>query len=533
MNRNGEEKYGEFWRDESLFCHDLPTIPDPSIGTILVTGATGYIGGRLVPELLARGYSVRVMVREVISVQHEMWPGAEIVVGDALALESLEEALEGVSIAYYLIHSMLLGREDFVKADRQAAANFRCAAEEHGVRRIIYLGGLGDIRSRLSDHLRSRMEVARELSMSRVPVTILRAAIIIGSGSASYEIIKDLVSKMLLIPIPPFARTRCQPISVRDVIKYLVGVMETPITNGLTFDIGGDDIMTYEEMAKVVAAVLHRRRLFFRVPFSYLEFYSYMTSLLTPVPEPITRCLMEGLRNEVVCLDDSIRQYVPFQTVSFRTAIIRALSREEQDKVRTRWSDAYPPAHELAMKLHELDESPGYMAAYSIVTEKEASKLFLSMCRVGGMEGWFHSNWMWRVRGAMDRILWGVGSARGRRHSGGLEVNDVIDFWRVEDIQRDRRLLLRSEMKMPGKAWLEFTLEPAGAGEETSGPRVAEPPTTASAQATGAEGPRPSRLSVKAYYDTSGLMGRLYWYSFLPFHHIIFKGLIRQIEERS
>lgn len=535
MNRNGNKTYGEPWRDEALFCHDLPTSPDPSIGTVLVTGATGYIGGRLVPELLARGYRVRVMVREAFPVHRKMWPGAEIVVGDVLATESLEEALDGVSVAYYLIHSMLLGRSDFANADRQAAANFRRAAEEQSVGRIIYLGGLGDIRSKLSNHLRSRMEVARELSAGTVPVTILRAAIIIGSGSASYEIIKDLVSKVPIMPVPPFARTKCQPIAVRDVIKYLVGVLETPESRGKTFDIGGKEILTYEEMAKIVALVLRKRRFFFPVPFSNLEFYSYVASLLTPVPAPITRCLMEGLRNEVVCLDYSIRLYVPFRAISFRTAIIRALSREEQDRVRTRWSDAYPPAHELAMKLDELEETPNYTAAYSLVTAKDASKLFLSMCRVGGREGWFHGNWMWRVRGAMDRILQGVGSARGRRLSGGLEVNDVIDFWRVEDLQRDRRLLLRSEMKMPGKAWLEFTLDPARVGREgDAGIPVGEAlPARASTPTADEEGPRRSRLSVKAYYHTAGLLGRLYWYIFLPFHHIIFKGLIRQIEERS
>lgn len=373
------------------------------------------------------------------------------------------------------------------------------------------------------------MEVARELSMGSTQVTILRAAIIIGSGSASYEIIKDLVGKLPVIPVPPFARTRCQPISIRDVVKYLVGVLETPITSGLTFDIGGEDVMTYEEMAKIVAGVLQKRRFFFNVPFSNLEFYSYMASLLTRVPAPITRCLMEGLKNKVVCMDDSIREYVPFETVSFRTAIIRALSREELDRVRTRWSNAYPPAHELAMKLHELDGGPNYNAAYSLETEKDSSKLFVSICRVGGREGWFHSNWMWRLRGAMDRIMWGVGSARGRRHGGSLEVNDVIDFWRVEDIQRDRRLLLRSEMRMPGKAWLEFTLEPTEAREGA----VFEEGGAHRAPAPGAESDRRSRLSVKAYYDTSGLFGRLYWYIFLPFHHIIFKGLIRQIEERS
>jgi uncharacterized protein YbjT (DUF2867 family) len=539
MNPNGSETYGEPWRDEAFFCNDLPTRPDPSIGTILVTGGTGYIGGRLVPELLARGYRVRVMVRQELPVHKQMWPGVEIVVGDALALESLEGALDGVSIVYYLIHSMLLGRDDFMSADRQAAANFGSAAVEKGVRRIIYLGGLGDIRSRLSDHLRSRMEVARELSASGVPVTILRAAIIIGSGSASYEIIKDLVSKLPVIPVPPFARTKCQPISIRDVIKYLVGVMETPITTGLTFDIGGDEIMTYEEMAKVVTAVLHKRRFFFHVPFSYLEFYSYLASLLTPVPAPITRCLMEGLRNEVVCLDDSIRQYIPFETVGFRTAIIRALSREDQDRVRTRWSDAYPPAHELAMKLHELEEGPNYTAAYSIVTDKEPSRLFLSICRVGGREGWFHSNWMWRLRGAMDRALRGVGSARGRRHSGSLEMDDVIDFWRVEDIQADRRLLLRSEMKMPGKAWLEFTLESVGREPKAEIPLSDMPtekitvPTGAPAPVNSGEGSGPTKLSVTAYYDTAGMLGCLYWYIFMPFHHIIFKGLIRQIEERG
>jgi len=535
MNRNDDGTYMEPWRDEALFCHDLPTSPDPSIGTILVTGATGYIGGRLVPELLARGYNVRIMVREAFPVHEQIWPGAEVVVGDALALESLEEALQGVSVAYYLIHSMLLGREDFATADRQAAANFRRAAEEQGVQRIVYLGGLGDIRSKLSNHLWSRMEVARELSASTVPVTILRAAIIIGSGSASYEIIKDLVNKVPIIPIPPFARTKCQPIAIRDVIKYLVGVLETPESSGKTFDIGGKEILTYEEMAKIVAQVLRKRRFFFPVPFSYLEFYSYVASLLTPVPAPITRCLIEGLRNEVVCLDYSIRLYVPFRAISFRTAIIRALSREEQDRVRTRWSDAYPPAHELAMKLHELDKGPNYTAAYSLVTEKDASKLFLSMCRIGGGEGWFQNNWMWRVRGAMDRILQGVGSARGRRHSGSLDVNDVIDFWRVEDLQRDRRLLLRSEMKMPGKAWLEFTLEPAGGGrrDDTGVPGEGAVPALAPAPDAGGAAPRRSRLSVKAYYDTTGLLGRLYWYIFLPFHHIIFKGLIRQIEERS
>ncbi len=496
----------EPWKDETLFCHDLPTVPVPEVGLVLVTGATGYIGGRLVPELLARGYRVRVMVRREHPVHRQSWPGAEIVIADALAIESLEAALEGVSVAYYLIHSMLLGREEFVQADRQAALNFKRVAEEQGIKRIIYLGGLGDIRGPLSHHLRSRTEVARELGGGSVPVTILRAAVIIGSGSASYEILKDIVSKLLIIPVPPFGRTKCQPIAIRDVIKYLVGVLETRETTGKTFDIGGRDILTYEEMAKIMAEVLRKRRFFFPVYIGNLNLFSYVASLLTPVPAPITRCLMEGVRNEVICSDFSSRLYIPFRTISFRTAIIRALSREEQDRVRTRWSDAYPPAHELAIKLNELDEGPNYSARYFLDTDKDISNLFYSICRIGGKEGWFHQNWMWRLRGVMDRVLWGVGTARGRRQSGGLEENDVIDFWRVERLQRNRRLLLRSELRMPGKAWLEFTIEPAG---------------------------KRHRLTITAHYHTKSILGRLYWYIFLPFHNNIFEGLLEQIEERS
>jgi uncharacterized protein YbjT (DUF2867 family) len=506
MNENSIDTGSEPWRDEALFCHDLPTNPAPEVGLVLVTGATGYIGGRLVPELLARGYRVRVMVRHEHPVHRQQWPGAEIVIADALAIESLEAALEGVSVAYYLIHSMLLGRKEFMQADRQAASNFRRVAEEQRVERIIYLGGLGDIRGSLSHHLRSRIEVARELGSGSVPVTILRAAVIIGSGSASYEILKDIVSKLAIIPVPPFGRTKCQPIAVRDVIKYLVGCLETPETTGKTFDIGGKDILTYEEMAKIVAEVLGKRRFFLPIYISNLNFFSYLASLLTPVPAPITRCLMEGVRNEVVCSDFASRLYIPFRAISFRTAIVRALSREEQDRVRTRWSDAYPPAYELAMKLHELEEGPNYSVGYFLDTQKEVSNLFRSICRIGGKEGWFHQNWMWRLRGAMDRILWGVGTARGRRQSEGLEENDVIDFWRVEKLERDRRLLLRSELRMPGKAWLEFTIEP----EEEE-----------------------SRLSITAHFYTKRILGRLYWYIFLPFHHNIFQGLLKQIEERS
>lgn len=494
------------WLDPSLFCHDLPTAPNPSLGLVLVTGASGYIGGRLVPELVARGYRVRVMVRGRSPEYARRWPEAQIAVADALDPESLGRALQGVSVAYYLIHSMLLGPGEFAAADIEAARGFRAAAERAGVKRMVYLGGLGDVHGRLSQHLRSRAEVAEELKRGSVPVTVLRAAIIIGSGSASYEIIKHLVSKLPVITVPRAIHSKCQPIAVRDVVKYLVGVLEAPETAGRSFDIGGDEVYTYEELMKAVAEVLQLKRLFIHTRFLGIRAYAYLAGLLTPVPSQITRCLMEGLRNDVVCEGEGIRKIIPFKTVTFREAIVRALSREEQDRVHTRWSDAYPPAHALALKLGELVAGPHYTAAYSLATTKPAAALFDSICRVGGRDGWFHQNWMWRMRGALDRVMLGVGASRGRREAGRLVAHDVVGFWRVEDIEENRRLLLRAEMRLPGRAWLEFRIVDRG---------------------------KDRLLTVAPYYDTSSLAGKAYWYVFLPFHDFIFKGLIKQIERRS
>lgn len=493
-------------RDDSLFCHDLPTRPQPELGKVLVTGASGYIGGRLVPELLARGYRVRVLVRGDAEVYRKRWPDAEVVVGNALDKKGLKDALAGIHTAYYLIHSLLLGPRDFEAADHKAAVNFREAAGEEGLDRIIYLGGLGDCKTSQSRHLQCRMQVADELLAGTVPITILRAAIIIGSGSASYEIIHHLVKKMPLLLIPHWARNKCQPIAVRDVIKYLVGVLEKPETKGKAFDIGGKDVLTYELMLKTFAEITNKKTVFITAPFSSIRFYSYFSSLLTPVPAHITACLMEGLMDEVVCRDEDIKYFVPFEPLSYREASIRALTREEQDIVYTRWSDAYPPAHELAIKLHELDGEPAYTASESLLSDKDASALFKSVCRIGGNTGWFNSNWMWRARGGFDRIFYGVGSARGRKSSGRLETNDVIDFWRVEDIKENQRLLLRGEMKLPGKAWLEFLIN------EENGNRC---------------------LGIKAYFHTKTIPGKAYWYFFLPFHHFIFTDLIEQIEKRS
>ncbi|MDD5226895.1 MAG: DUF2867 domain-containing protein, partial [Candidatus Omnitrophica bacterium] len=413
----------------NLTDFDLPSSPDPKIGKILVTGASGYIGGRLVPQLLVRGYQVRAMVRGASPEYSGLWPQAEIVAADVLDTDpgSLEKALEGIDTAYYLLHSLNLGPKEFQAADIQAAMNFRRAAEKQKVRRIVYLGGLGDIRVSLSSHLRSRMEVAEELKKGTVPVTILRAAIIIGAGSASYEIIQHLARKLYIIPVPRWAKSKCQPIAIRDIIKYLVGVLEVPGTTGKHFDIGGKEVLTYEEMLMILSQVLNLKRIFIAIPFSNTKIYAYLASLLTPVPAPLTQCLMEGLKNDVVCLEDGIKRFLPFEPMSYKEAVVRALTREEQDRVYTRWSDAYPPAHELAIKLHELKSRPAYVTASSVTTEKDASSLFRSLCNVGGKEGWFQNNWMWRLRGLIDRLMGGVGISRGRRSYGRLKINDVID----------------------------------------------------------------------------------------------------------
>lgn len=494
------------WDNSDLFCHDLTSSPQPEIGKILVTGATGYIGGRLVPELLYRGYQVRVMVRAASPEHKELWPDAEIVVADALEIDSLRKALEGIHTAYYLIHSLLLGQKRFEAADVQAAINFRRAAEEEKVRRIIYLGGLGDIQTNLSAHLKSRAIVAQELEKGKVPTTILRASIIIGSGSASYEIIQHLVKNVPIFFIPNWARTKCQPIGIRDVIKYLVGVLEVAETSRKSFDIGGRDILTYEMMLKIMADFHGKKRLFIPFPFPMIGLLAYLASLLTPVPAPITLCLIEGVKNQVICQNNDIKKILPFQPITYKEALLRAMSREERDNVYTRWSDAYPPAHELAIKLGELEEAPLYTSASSLHTKKSASLLFYSISKIGGKEGWFHNNWIWRLRGMLDRILLGVGTSRGRRSISTLRINDVIDFWRVEDLKNDEMLLLRAEMKLPGRAWLEFSID---------------------------RKEHKNCLSVKGYFQPQGLFGKIYWYIFLPFHHIIFSDLIKQIEKRS
>jgi len=494
-------EYANLW-----YCDALQTTPKPQKGLILITGATGYIGGRLVPELLRRGYRIRVMVRSNSEDYKQRWEGAEVVEADALDRDALSDALKGVSIAYYLIHSLLLGTRKFESTDIKAAENFKYAAEVNGLELVVYLGALGDRNANLSPHLENRNRVARVLSSGKTPVVVLRAGLIIGSGSAPYEILSYLVKNTFIFFIPYWAKTKSQPIAIRDVIRYLVGIIEADGVQAEEYDIGANEILTYDQMLKTLAKVSNRKRIFLKGYIYNTTIYSYIASLLTPVPDTITKALVKGCRNEVLCRDNRIREIIPFEPRTFQDALMAAHEKERIDRVESRWSDSYPSSHELAVKLHQLKPPPKYNSTYCLLTYKQPKNLFDSFCQVGGTFGWFRNNWMWRMRGVLDQLLLGVGSSRGRRSYSDLRVNDVIDFFRVENIQKNKLLLLRAEMILPGKAWLEFIIDPY-------------------------EGS--NKLTITAYFQPRGIWGKVYWYFFLPFHFYIFKILIKQIEKKS
>jgi len=484
---------------------NIPTTPYHDNRLILVTGANGYIGGRLIPVLLDRGYRVRILVRKDSPEYKERWPAIDIAVADAMNLHGLSKALEGVHTAFYLIHSLGLGSDKFETADLKIAENFRIAAENQNLQRIIYLGGLGDKNTRLSQHLESRIKVAQSLSKGKTSVTVLRAGMIIGSGSASFEILKNLVNNTPVFFVPKWAKTRSQPISIRGVLNYLVGVMELEETAGQEFDIGGNDILTYDEKLKVLAKLLGKKRLVLPGILASPKLYAFFISLLTPVAKPITTALVVGCKNEVVCQNNDIKKYLDIELLSFKDALIRALSREEMDMIATRWTDAYPPAHTLAIKLNELNYATKYRSSYIILSHKTPSEIFNSVCQVGGKHGWFRKTWVWKVKSMLDIIFMGGVVTRGRRSFSSLRINDVIDYWRVENLIENKLLLLRAEARIPGKAWLGFNID---------------------------EGVGITKFSVNVYFEPKGIKGILYWYNFLPLHTIIFKKLLKQIENK-
>jgi len=471
--------------------------------TILVTGATGYIGGRLATRLLARGHRVRAMARDPRRLGALAAAGAECVAGDVLRPESLAPALDGVAVAYYLIHSMSSG-VDFAQQDHAAAGNFAAACAAAGVRRIIYLGGLGQSGPALSKHLASRQEVGNVLRAGPVPVTELRAAIIVGAGSASFEIIRDLARKLPVMICPRWVRSRCEPIALDQVLEYLIGVLDEPRTVGEVLEIGGGEVLTYEDMLRQTAAALGKRVRIVVVPVLTPRLSSYWLNLVTSVPMDIARPLAEGLRNDVVTSDHRIREWIVLPPVTFREAVDRALAEDRAGPLASRWTGAAGAARPESLA------RPGAILRDERVLHTDASPaaLFATVEHLGGTTGWYYGDWLWRLRGVLDRLVGGVGMRRGRRDPVAIALGDPIDFWRVEEFVPGKLLRLRAEMKVPGRATLEFEV---GAPAEGGG----------------------AVLTQRAEFEPGGNWGRAYWHALRPLHALVFRGLAAGIVRRA
>ncbi|GAA1937904.1 SDR family oxidoreductase [Kitasatospora viridis] len=490
-----------------------PSTPRP---TCLVTGATGYLGGRLVPELLAAGHRVRCLVRDPERLRDHPWRArVEVATGDVTKPATLPPAFEGVDVAYYLVHSLTTG-PDFEATDRAAARAFAAAAEAAGVRRIVYLGGLvpPDVPATgLSPHLRSRAEVGRILRESAVPTAELRAAVILGSGSASFEMLRYLTERLPVMVTPSWVGTRIQPIAVRDVLRYLTAAAGLPPEVNRTFDLGGPDVLTYRQMMLRYAelAELPRRRIV-PVPVLTPGLSSHWVGLVTPVPNAIARPLVESLRHEVVCAEHDIARYVPDPPeglIGFDRAVRLALRRIKDAQVTTRWSSASLPG----APSDPLPTDPGWAGGslYQDVRDLRVAAPPEALWRVvegiGGENGWYSFPLAWALRGWLDRLVGGVGLRRGRRDPARLRVGDSLDFWRVEAIERPRLLRLRAEMRLPGPAWLELCVDPDGAGG--------------------------SRYRQRALFHPHGLAGHAYWWAVAPFHAVVFGGMARNIATRA
>jgi uncharacterized protein YbjT (DUF2867 family) len=488
----------------------LRAIPrsDGTAPRALVLGATGYIGGRLVPRLLEAGYRVRVLARDAARLAAFEWSErVEVVVGAAGDAPAVADAVRDVDVVYYLIHSMSSGKA-FEEADRLAAHTVADAAAAARVARIVYLGGLHPDDAPLSPHLRSRVEVGEILLASGVPTLVLQAGVVIGSGSASFEMVRHLTDVLPYMPAPRWVRNRIQPIAVRDVMHYLLGAARVPADVNRAVDIGGPDVLRYGQMMNgyAVEAGLPQRAIA-ALPVLTPRLASHWVNLVTPIPRSIARPLVESLQNDCVVKNHDVDALIPPPEdglTPYRRAVSLALRREQEDRVETSWLDA----EVTGVPSDPLPSDPDW-AGRTVFTDRrtahttaDSARLWAVIQGIGGVNGWYSQPLLWALRGWMDKLVGGVGLARGRRSRSRLEVGDALDFWRVEAIEPGRMLRLRAEMKVPGRAWLELRSSPEGDG---------------------------SRYDQRAVFFPHGLSGRLYWLAVLPFHGFIFRGMANRI----
>jgi uncharacterized protein YbjT (DUF2867 family) len=474
---------------------------------ILVTGATGYVGGRLVPRLLEAGYQVRVFVRDPARLQGRSWLSrVEVVIGDALLPETLAAALQNVSVAYYLIHGRQGGRID-ADRDLQVARNFAQAAAEARIERIIYLGELVDPTSDLSPYLRARHETGYILRYSSVPVTEFRAGMIVGSGSALFEMIRYLTEREPVLVCPAWFFSQAQPIAIRDVLSYLIAALENPESNGRMIEIGGPTRLTYADMLLGYARERSLKRVLIRLPIHAPRLSAYWVHMVTPIHWRVVLPLIEGLRARLIVRDEAARRLFPqIKPLDFQTAVHLALGRIQRDNVETSWSDALVTvAGDIQPYTFTVEEGM-FIETRQLLLDLPPETVFRSYAGVGGERGWLYMGWAWDMRGWLDKAIGGVGIRRGRRHPDEVRTGESLDFWRVEEVQPDRLLRLRAEMKLPGKAWLEFKSEPQDGK---------------------------TLFTVTAFFAPYGLFGFLYWYAMWLPHRFIFDGLTRRLASRA
>lgn len=466
----------------------------------LVFGASGYIGTNLVPRLQREGWSVRAAARNLPVLEGRDWSGVELVAADALDADSLPQALAGIDVAYYLVHSMAAGR-NFADLDRMAASNFARAAEQAGVRRIVYLGGIMPDHPR-SVHLVSRAETGSELRKGAVPVTEIRAGMIVGPGSAAYEIIRDLVNYLPIMVTPRWVQSRSAPIALDNLLDYLVGIALLPEAAGKTFDTGGPDILTYEQLMRDYGALVGRRFRLLRLPILTPRLSSYWLKLVTSVPTNIARALIDGLEHDVIPNDEEIRRLIPLELKNFRQSVEAALEAERNNTVCAHWAEGSIVCRNFQPQYAFYAKKAGCQTA----TNASASALWRQVTGFGGDEGYYYAESLWFLRRLINWLVGGPSFTRKRRHPSDFRVGDVVDAWRVIAAEPRRRLTLLMEMRGPGSGVLEFEIGDRG------GCRT---------------------LSVMAYWHPAGPAGLLYWYSMLPFHAFLFRGLVNAIATRA